>query len=63
MTTTTEDRRLKLPWWVAGDTNAKTDKAVENPNRTPDAANAQKDVTKKTDDLRNTPLPVAARIA
>src|SRR5205085_9589314 len=35
------------------DTNAKTEKAAVNPDRTPDAANAQKDVAKKTDDLRN----------
>ena len=39
------------------DTNTKTDKAAMNPDRTQDAANAQKDVAKKTDDLRNTPLP------
>lgn len=39
------------------DANAKTEKAATKPERTPEAANAQKDVTKKTDDLRNTPLP------
>jgi hypothetical protein len=39
------------------DTNEKTAKAEKNPARTPDAAAAQKDVAKKTDDLRNTPLP------
>ena len=37
--------------------NAKTDKAVEKADKAPDAATAQKDVGKKTDDLRNTPLP------
>jgi hypothetical protein len=39
------------------DTNARTDKAAERPDRLPDAANAQKDVARKTDELRNTPLP------
>jgi hypothetical protein len=39
------------------ETNAKTAKAADAPERTPDAAAAQKDVAKKTDDLRNTPLP------
>ncbi|MCS6865759.1 MAG: hypothetical protein RMJ56_14775 [Gemmataceae bacterium] len=39
------------------DTNARTEKALERPDRLPDAANAQKDVARKTDELRNTPLP------
>ncbi len=39
------------------DANARTEKAAERPDRLPDAANAQKDVARKTDELRNTPLP------
>ncbi|QJW92727.1 hypothetical protein [Frigoriglobus tundricola] len=38
-------------------TNAKTEEAADNPARTPEAASAQKDVAKKTDDLAKTPLP------
>jgi hypothetical protein len=39
------------------DAGAKTEKAEQNPAKLPDATAAQKDVGKKTDDLRNTPLP------
>ncbi len=37
--------------------NTKAKEATEIPERTPEAANAQKDVAKKTDDLAKTPLP------
>jgi hypothetical protein len=39
------------------DANKQAAKAAERPERTPDAAKAQKDVARKTDELRNTPLP------
>ncbi|MDY3554617.1 hypothetical protein R5W24_003743 [Gemmata sp. JC717] len=39
------------------DTNAKTDKAAAKPERAPEAATAQKDVAKKTEELRSAPLP------
>jgi hypothetical protein len=44
------------------DASAKTERAEENPRDLPEAKAAQKDVAKKTDEVRNTPLPPNAEV-